>query len=232
MLFESVKAALRTAACLYCGMKTPDRASPFCPHCRETLGLREPRPVSGSGPACHAATNFNPAVKKLLYGYKFYGQHERASPLAGLLIHYWEALLSAQSTECTQNANELLVVPIPPHQPGKSRVTGFARRFARRFDYDFHPDFLRWRRSIVPQHTLYEKQSRFANVADSLYVNSNACRGHKRILVLDDLTTTGATLQEAARAIRQIDPDPAAMIALAVARVPIRQSLQVASFQE
>lgn len=219
-LLEKVKAALKSHACLHCEKKLSSSGIFFCKSCQEALGLRQPQAVADLPSfVCHAAVYFNPMVKKLLYGYKFYGRDDLEPQLAGLLVEYWEKLHLRQ----WNHPENVLVIPIPPHRNGESRVEGFARRFARHYGYDYRPGTLLWQRRVEPQHNIPQKQMRFANIANGFQVNRRGLRGHQAIVVIDDLTTTGATLQEASRALRQslAHPEQMDIITLAVAKVPM-----------
>jgi predicted amidophosphoribosyltransferase len=221
-LLEKVKAALKSPICLHCEQKLQKASMHFCVRCRETLGVRQPKAVVDLPSfICHAATHFNPAIKKILYGYKFYNQEFLEPKLAGLLIDYWEEFINLVPKRV--HPENILVVPIPSHHNETSKVEGFARRFSRHFGYDFRPGMLQWQRRIEPQHTIHEKQARFTNIAGSLQVNKRGLRGHEAIIILDDLTTTGATLHEANQALRQslAHPEQMEIITLAVTKVPL-----------
>jgi predicted amidophosphoribosyltransferase len=219
-LLERIKTALKSRICLHCEHRLPESGLHFCVKCVEALGLRQPQAVVDFPSfVCHAATLFNPAVKKVLYEYKFHHRVSLEPQLANLLIDYWEGVL--YQSRWREYADNVLVVPIPSHGDEKSRITGFARRFSKHYGYDFRSDALFWLRDIEPQHTLHEKKARFVNIAGSLQVNQQLFQEYKAILVLDDLTTTGATLHEATRAIRESLNEPLEIVTLAIAKIPL-----------
>lgn len=226
--FERVKTALQSGVCLHCRQKANVEFQFCCLRCREVLGFRSPQAVTSSeGFPCHAATSFNATVRKVLYGYKFYGQQEREPLLAGLLTNYW-ADLPDSATITRIHPKNVLVVPVPPHEGKASRVDGFAKRFARYFGYDYRPDVLCWTREVAPQHTLLERRERLRNIAGGMALRHDLGGTYQRIVVTDDLMTTGATLREACRALRgmtsgQEGQDTAGreIIGLTVSRVPL-----------
>jgi predicted amidophosphoribosyltransferase len=220
VLLEKVRGALQSPICWQCGEKPVSRPQLFCKRCREWLSLRTPAPLLevGSGRNCHAATTFNSSVKKLIYGYKFYGESHFGSCLAGLLIDYWSQMPPAMATgKC--HPESVMVVPIPPRTGQKSHLESYASRFARHFGYDFCPDGLRWTREVEPQHILHERGLRLKNIAASLTVGQEVLGRYAKVLLIDDLTTTGATLQEACRALAECQ-DMENILALAVSQVP------------
>lgn len=148
----------------------------------------------------YAATIFTPALKRRLYGYKFYRRHEHLPVMTELLIHYWKEVLLHATEAC--HPEHTLVIPIPAHWGAESRVEAFAKGFARHFEYDYQPQILQWCREVQPQHSIADKRARFQNIAQSLRVSQSSClHGYRHLLLIDDLTTTGATLREAVRAL-------------------------------
>jgi predicted amidophosphoribosyltransferase len=205
LLLKRIRQALQTPLCLECGTDTAIGQS-FCAPCLERLGVRPAKPlVQTAAFAAYAAATLTPALKRRLYSYKFYNHHDYAPLLAELLIHYWEGL-QANDSACFANKRihpeQTLVIPIPPHTGSPSRVDAFAREFARQFEYDYQPDLLYWSRSVSPQHHLADKHARLKNVAQSLEVaRPDLLTDYRHFVMIDDLTTTGATLREAVRAL-------------------------------
>ena len=98
---------------------------------------------------------------------------------------------------------QVLVLPVPAHLGAESRVEPIAKGFARHFGYDYQARLLRWSRDIQPQHRIFDKRERARNIAFSLEMLSSAqIKEYKSLIIVDDLTTTGSTLREAARAVQ------------------------------
>lgn len=220
---DKVKVALKAATCASCGQKAHGE-NQFCPRCTEKLGIRHPEPILDT-PYCllHAATNFNPHIKRVLYGHKFHNRMEHLPQLTGLLIQYWQKAATKLNFEKTHPEN-VLVIPIPPHGKDPSLIDLFASQFARHFGYDYRHDVLSWIRDVKPQHRIHDKQQRLNNISQSLYLKSGVISGYEKVIVIDDITTTGATLMEASRAFRNEPANSTAsgnLICLAVSRVPL-----------
>lgn len=231
---DKVKLALASSTCVYCEQKLQDGVK-FCGRCSEKLGLRQPKAILSS-PSCaiHAATNFNPNIKRILYGHKFYNRVEHIPVLSGVLTQYWENLPPSSGFKVIHPEN-VLVVPIPPHHGELSRIELFASQMARHFGYDYRPDLLSWMRDIKPQHRIHDKQTRLQNISQSLYLKSGVISGYEKVIVVDDITTTGATFLEAARAFRSEAANPEEtgnkLICLAVTRVPLGAQIRSAEIE-
>lgn len=232
--FEKVKAALQNQACLLCEQRLAS-TDQFCARCQEKLSLRQANPVIETTYCLgHAATDFNATIKKLLYGHKFYNRKEYISHLAGLLIQYWQNLPPYYGFSKVHPEN-VLVIPIPPHGDNVSLIDLFASRFARHFGYDYRHDALTWMREVRPQHRIHDKGSRFSNISQSLYMKSGIISGYERIIIVDDITTTGATLLEASRAFHNEVGNMSRrndLSCLAVARIPIGAQFRSGEVEE
>lgn len=195
-----LKHMLHNDCCRYC-FDVPVRSGLFCTGCRETLALREQHPVAadkGSGFEAYAATLMNPAMKKLLYPYKFYHRKEHALTLAHVLLDYWQA-----HPKATTNT---WVVPIPSRW-SKNHLNTIVREFGYAQNLHVVENILAWHRETQPQHKLTNRSQRFSNMRDALsicpYAWEAALETHglpDQILVVDDLTTTGATFQSSHQA--------------------------------
>lgn len=230
---DKVKIALRNPVCVGCEQKLSGNAK-FCRRCHEKLGIRQPEPILDS-PSCviHAATNLNPTIKRILYGHKFHNRVDHIPQLSGLLVQYWENIPPSVGFSVVHPEN-VLVIPIPPHTGEASRVDMFASQFARHFGYDYRHDVLTWMREVKPQHRIHDKKTRLANISQGLYLKSGIVSGYEKVIVVDDITTTGATLLEAGRAFHNEAanrPERNNVVCLAVARVPLGAQIRAGEIE-
>ena len=117
------------------------------------------------------------------------------------------------------------IVPVPRHRErirgeGSDPVFVLARALGRRIGRPVL-DRVLWRSRLTPPQTGRDLRARRANVGGSFTVRPAALRG-RRVLLLDDVTTTGATLAEARRTLRAARPR--GVIAAALAATPAPQS--------
>jgi len=239
---HTLKTWVQNPQCGHCGA---DRSifTPFCPTCQWLLGIRSPLPVTTINKyPVYAATSFSAAVKQPLYAYKFYRQQLYRPLLASLLISHWSDVLS----ENPQLNHRLQVVTIPSRWSG-NHLKPIAQQFARHFGYYYDDTLLYWQRETTPQHTLTSRQSRLQNLQYSMaakpfhHTSTHPPSFIKRvlnkplrsvlkpetetptILVLDDMTTTGATFEEAFRVLSNSEYQRCTLLGFALAAVPLKQ---------
>ncbi|MEU9300494.1 ComF family protein [Streptomyces sp. NPDC048269] len=183
----------------------------LCAGCREALSgagaaVARPSPRPEGLPAVHAAAAYEGPVRAVLLAHKERG----ALPLAGAL---GAALASAVwAGGVAVGEREVALVPVPSarrqvrargHDPARRIALAAAGRLRRAGVPARVAPVLRLRRAVADQAGLGARQRR-ENLSGALEV----CRGGARltggatIVLVDDLITTGATLAEAARAVR------------------------------
>ncbi|MFB7493814.1 ComF family protein [Streptomyces sp. NPDC056161] len=194
------------AECAGCGRSR----TVLCPECRAALTGAAPsrvRPVPEPPglPVVHAAAPYADEVRATLLAHKERGALALARPLGA-------ALARAVRAGCGRQDAPVLLVPVPSarravrargHDPVRRialAAAGELRRSGRRARV---AGVLRQRRAVADQSGLNSRQ-RQRNLAGALEVMAGGARllagGHP--VLVDDLLTTGASLTEAARAVR------------------------------
>jgi predicted amidophosphoribosyltransferase len=196
---------------------------PVCCSCSSSLALTLPSYYGWLCPACLGlfwpATNspsvclnsalptgivplfeWNKAFKQRFYRSKFAGCKRSAQVLQALLLQGMQRALSLYAP--LSKAASIVVVPVPARTGRPKRVEELAQQLAWELGWQFKPAALRWQKQTLRQHQLRKRSQRLNNVKGAL-VLQEALPQNATILVLDDLSTTGATLQEAVRAIKQ-----------------------------
>lgn len=192
------------SVCPACDAPRRERELLLCPDCRAGL-----RPRSWLGPL-PTALAYERTAARLLVRFKF--EHRRD----GLAV-----LLAALERRAARLGGDV-VVPVPRH-PDRIRdlaadpVFELARALARSSGRGLTDGVLQRTRPTPPQ-TWLPRAARLANPDGSFAAHEGALRG-RDVLLLDDVTTTGATLCAAARALRRAGPRR--LVALALAGTPV-----------
>ena len=228
-LARGVGASLLPPRCLVCGdagdgddLCAPCRAglpwnSACCARCAWPLPLaaaecgvclKQP-PAFARG---FAALVYAAPVARLLPRFKFHADLGSGRLLAQLL---GDAMVEWDGLEGIDR-----IVPLPLHrtrlaQRGYNQALELARPLARRFGLALDVDALRRTRATAAQTEL-DGQARKRNVRGAFVANADVAGA--RVLLIDDVITTGATMREAAATLRRAGA--ARVHVCAVARAP------------
>lgn len=180
-------------SCAVCGSEV--ESGVFCPKCRSANLLLEPMPGLKHLDGALMGYKYDGSLKDMLHKLKFEGESKFLRPLAE------EAVFLAQAY---RESGFDMVVSVP---------TDAARRKQRGFDIPesifsqalavkgaWQPQVLARIRATAPQYGLAPDKRR-SNVRGCFAVQGDV-RGAK-ILLVDDILTTGATLDEAAKTLKQ-----------------------------
>ncbi|MDQ0796041.1 ComF family protein [Streptomyces sp. B1I3] len=194
-------------ACGGCGRPRTE----LCETCAAVLEAAprrvRPTPEPAGLPLVYAVAPYGSAVRAVLLAHKERGALGLAGPLGGAL-----AAAVRAGAGCTGGTGPLLLVPVPSarrataargHDPTR-RIALAAAAVLRRSGTPARVlAVLRQRRAVADQAGLGARE-RQANLAGALdvAVGGRDLLGGGRVWLVDDLLTTGASLTEAARAVR------------------------------
>lgn len=209
-------------SCAGCGRHVSSaEAEGFCADCQRALELiEEPYcPLCGmpylvEAPGVHlcgdcitgayrfqrarAAGVYRGLLREVLHRFKYQGQIYLARPLARLLLVPARNLCAVHTID--------LMVPVPLHrrrlrQRGFNQAALLAGRLGSSLGVPVHYDILRRSRWTEPQIGLSRSQ-RAANVRGAFQLAGPEKVRGKNVLVLDDVLTTGETVNQCARVLR------------------------------
>jgi ComF family protein len=201
---------------------------PACPLCAMPLGG-----PGGACPYCEgrgvpnfdrviALSTFRDPVRHLIYAVKYHRRWPVAERLADRLLAQPGVQGLMRGIDC--------VVPVPLHRlrqvtRGFNQAEVIARRLARRCGKRFARPAVRLRNTETQTH-LHSRAKREENLKDAFgLVNEGRIR-NRHVAIVDDVMTTGATLQSLARVLAPAEPASLSAIVLAVAD-PLGQDFQV-----
>jgi ComF family protein len=187
--------------------------APRCPHCGR------PMPATELCAACRAQASFlmgirsvgyyAPPLREAIHALKYNGVRVLAEPLG-------ELLAEAYSQSATPVS---VIVPVPLHRTrlryrGYNQAVLLARAFGTRVGLPVVSECLARNRATRSQVGLNADERR-ANVQAAFVCTDGTLRG-ERVLLLDDVFTTGATLEACAQAL--LDGGATGVWALTLAR--------------
>lgn len=191
--------------CPACG-EDPAPGTPFCPVCD---GAVDPAPDLGDG--VHAGALFGGPIADAIHALKYAGRSDAALPLgrwlagrvavpAGAAVA-WVPLGPRRRTERTYDQAMLLAAALA-RASGRPLLRGALRRVRE-----------------TPPQVGRDRAARARNLQGA-FVASPAVAG-RAILLVDDVVTTGATVEAADRALREAGARSVAVAALARAEAPM-----------
>ena len=161
-----------------------------------------------------SAARYEDVMREALHALKFRGRRGLSAPLGALLVEAMEEGRLPAGVPA-------LLVPVPLH-PRRERERGFnqasllARRVGLAWGVPVGGDVL-VRVVATPSQTELDAPARRANVRAAFRLRRPELIGGRHVLLVDDILTTGATLSECARCLRE--GGAATVGALTVARV-------------
>jgi len=191
--------------CAACAGDLPLRTSGLCPACGVMSGREEAPP--SLCPECRSAPPpwdelyfhgpYAGIMRRLILGYKFRNRFERNRLLSALAV----SAFAARSVHLPD-----AVVPVPLHDRrlvwrGFNQSLEIARGLARHVDRPLLVHGLTRTRNTPPQ-TRFGLKERQANIKGAFAANPALVKG-KRLLLVDDVYTTGSTLRECTRTLKR-----------------------------
>ena len=191
--------------CDTCEEKAPRILPPFCAKCSEPFSGAIDQEFTCAN-CSHRALEFDAAIsayrsrgiiRVVMLKFKYGGQLHLRHPLGR-----W--LLQALADDRIRDRTFDIIVPVPLH-PARLRERGFnqaellARILSAKIGVRMQPALERIRYTTT--QTAFDRVERMENLRDAFRLRKNI--GDSRVLLVDDVLTTGSTLSECARILRK-----------------------------
>ncbi len=185
----------------------------FCPICQARLPENKKICHKQSAYLLGPAANYdNPAIQNLIHYFKYKGLKDISHILGGLMINYINYLNIKNS--------KYLIIPIPLHRI-KERKRGFnqsellAKIISEKFGFEISENLKRIKNN-KPQVEMKGIEKRKINIAGCFSLENPEEIKNKNVIILDDVFTSGATIEEAARILKNAGAKK--ILALVIAR--------------
>lgn len=200
--------------CSSCFASIPVNETLFCATCKARLPdgkkichREAPYILGAAGPYEH------PVLKELVHRLKFGGIRDAADPLGALLADYLE--------RCSLPLKDYVCVPLPlskrrRRERGFNQAEEIARRLTKRLPLVMTDNVLARTKHTKAQTETSGAAERRLNVQGCFSIPRSDEVCGKKILLIDDVTTSGATFNESAKALR--DAGAERVVAVAVAK--------------
>jgi competence protein ComFC len=203
---EALIEPLRLPLCRVCGAEDA-AVEPPCDDC-------PPRPIFFD--AARATTEFHGVAKTVIERFKYSERMEYAPLMASRMASVFGREFPTLHVD--------IIVPVPLHA-ARQRERGYnqswllARALGEELAFEAEPNLLR-RTRATPSQTRLNRRERASNMKDAFTVPGAGTVAGKTVLLVDDVYTTGSTLNECSRAL-SLD-GAAAVYCIAFARATFR----------
>ncbi len=219
--------------CSICLTRLSEGAFPegICSFCLSNLPVRPPERSYSRlmQPGVLGAKDYLPlytcfyyegAARKAIRELKFHERTDFGPLLGDVAAQFWQR--EARLAEGTERVEHFLlddIIPIPLHETrlrerGYNQVEEICRRLAERIGVPVRSDLLVRHRYTSRQSETVSREDRLANVEGAFRLADETKMRGRRFLLVDDVLSTGATLWQAAGALRRMGAE---VVLLAVA---------------
>lgn len=185
--------------CVLCHRFLPNSREPVCDHCAARLLGQEPHRRQGKySSLCVAPFSYAEPVRGSIHRYKFQDRRAYADFYAGVM-----AAVIRQEPEAS--CEVVTWVPISKkrrRRRGYDQAQLLACALAKHLELPAEPCLLK-RRDNPAQSGIRDREARKKNVSGAYTPHPSASIAGKRVLLVDDVITTGATMEECARILRK-----------------------------
>lgn len=179
--------------CYFC--KSSEQCVKMCSDCYYSL---EHLPVvvnrTYNGVNIYCAGQYSKNLQKMIRGLKYHNQRDLAYYQAKFMYEYWKKL---------NIDGDFQIVPVPIYLKRKKKrkynhMDLVGEEFANLTGYILNTSLIERVKDTKPQYNL-KKSQRVVNLDKAFKVNKDKFVDGKRVLIIDDICTTGSTFEEMIR---------------------------------
>ena len=182
--------------CYFC--RRSDESVKMCSKCYDSLEfLSYGKRLAIDGVSVYVAGVYEKNLQKLIRGLKYHNQRDLAFYQAKFMWEYWQHITDETGFE---------VVPVPLHKDRQSKrrynhMELVAEEFCRLSGNILNTKLIKRVKNTRPQYKLTHAE-RAENLHNAFKVDTSALSDCGKILILDDICTTGSTFAEMIRTLK------------------------------
>lgn len=189
-LFDSLLNLIFPPRCEVCKQ---DSKEALCAKCFGQIKFMKPHL------GIHCVSVYDGVIKDALHRFKFKQRKSLAEPLGILMVKYLSEITALEIKEID------VIIPVPLHssrqrQRGFNQVQLLAEVISKYFNLPVLPALERIK-NTKPQFDL-PRRERFINVSEAFKVSDSKAVYNRRILLIDDIYTTGSTISECSKTLK------------------------------
>ena len=213
---EKVLDLLFPPKCPYCQKLLDEPRAPVCPRCQASLPWLEGRAGERKidlADGCYSPLAYGEMVREAIHRYKFHRVRALGRPFAALMAR-------CLADRLPDGADLICWAPLSRErfrERGFNQAELMAREMGRLLSIPAGPA-LEKVRDTRPQSELEEESARRANARGAYALLPGADLTGKRVVLVDDVVTSGATLSECAALLRRAGAERVFCLTLAKAR--------------
>lgn len=183
--------------CYFC--RRSDESVKMCSKCYDSLEfLSYGKRFAIDGVSVYVAGVYEKNLQKLIRGLKYHNQRDLAFYQAKFMWEYWQNITSESGFE---------VVPVPLHKDRQSKrhynhMELVAEEFCRLSGNILNTKLIKRVKNTRPQYKLTHAE-RAENLHNAFKVDTSALSDCGKILILDDICTTGSTFAEMIKTLKE-----------------------------
>ncbi|MBU1164252.1 ComF family protein, partial [Patescibacteria group bacterium] len=190
--------------CQSCINKINTSKNQICPVCKKISGSgkihKSCLPSSSLDGIIAASLYKEPIIKTAIHNYKYQGAKDISQVLSWLIVDYLNNIKTKPLGKID------LVIPVPLHkkkflQRGFNQTAEIAQQVCNYFDWQYGDYLLR--NKYTKTQTKQNAKERQLNVNEVFQLKDNINVKGKNIVLIDDVITTGSTLQECANTLKK-----------------------------
>lgn len=197
-LLEKLLNLIYIQPCYFC--RSTEEDSFFCSKCYSKIKFRNNNITTKiQNSDIYSATVYEGIIKILIIKLKYYNKKKLAYYAAKILNEYWNKI---------ETNKKYIILPVPIHKNRKkerkyNHMDLVSEEFSKLTNYEVNKNFLIRIKDTKKQYNLH-REEREKNIKDAFKTNNNfAPDKEQELLILDDITATGTTLNEIIKLLKE-----------------------------